>query len=171
MAITKIQSESLNLADTYAFTGDVTGAGSVNTPAFLATKANTGFTGSVWSKIAFATEVLDSDGCYDNSTNYRFTPTTAGYYYFFGRVAWNHDNVADRQIAAFYKNGVEIVRKDERYSSNVLQTDNTSTAVDYIVQMNGSSDYIELYGYATSHGSTQNIAGSGCFGGYLIQAT
>ena len=27
MAITKIQSESMNLADTYAFTGTVTGAG------------------------------------------------------------------------------------------------------------------------------------------------
>ena len=30
MAITKIQSESLNLADTYAFTGTVTGAGFTN---------------------------------------------------------------------------------------------------------------------------------------------
>ena len=36
MAITKIQSESMNLADTYAFTGTVTGAGGVNTPAFRA---------------------------------------------------------------------------------------------------------------------------------------
>ena len=37
MAITKIQSESLNLADTYAFTGTVTGAGESNKPYFLAT--------------------------------------------------------------------------------------------------------------------------------------
>ena len=36
MAITKIQSESLNLSDTYDFTGTVTGAGGVNTPAFVA---------------------------------------------------------------------------------------------------------------------------------------
>ena len=36
MAITKIQSESLNLADTYDFTGTVTGAGGSNTPAFYA---------------------------------------------------------------------------------------------------------------------------------------
>ena len=36
MAITKIQSESLNLADTYDFTGTVTGAGESNTPAFSA---------------------------------------------------------------------------------------------------------------------------------------
>ena len=34
MAITKIQSESLNLADTYAFTGTVTGAGESNAPSF-----------------------------------------------------------------------------------------------------------------------------------------
>ena len=36
MAITKIQSESLNLADTYDFTGTVTGAGGVNKPSFEA---------------------------------------------------------------------------------------------------------------------------------------
>jgi hypothetical protein len=40
MAIDKIQSESINLADTFAFTGTVTGAGGVNTPAFEA-KLNT----------------------------------------------------------------------------------------------------------------------------------
>ena len=41
MAITKIQSESMNLADTYAFTGTVTGAGGSNTPAFFAQSTNT----------------------------------------------------------------------------------------------------------------------------------
>ena len=36
MALSKIQSESINLADNFAFTGTVTGAGGVNTPAFEA---------------------------------------------------------------------------------------------------------------------------------------
>ena len=36
MAITKLQAEALNLADTYAFTGTVTGAGENNNPAFRA---------------------------------------------------------------------------------------------------------------------------------------
>ena len=36
MAISKIQSESLNLADTFAFTGTVTGAGESNAPYFQA---------------------------------------------------------------------------------------------------------------------------------------
>ena len=37
MAIDKIQSESINLADNFAFTGTVTGAGESNTPSFYAT--------------------------------------------------------------------------------------------------------------------------------------
>lgn len=149
-------------------TNFVSGVGGENTPAFLATKANTGFTGSVWSKIEFATEVLDTDNCYDNSTNYRFTPNEAGYYYVFGRVGFDNDSVADRQIAAIYKNGSNIAQKDESFSSNVLKNNNTSVAVDYIVQLNGSSDYIELYGYVTSNGSTQNVLGAGAFGAYKI---
>ena len=171
MAITKIQSESLNLADTYAFTGTVTGAGSVNTPAFLATKANTGFTSGVYSKIAFAEEVLDTDNCYDATTNYRFTPTTAGWYYIFGRVAFDNDTAADRQIANIYKNGSQVARGENRFSGNYFANNDTSMQVDYIIQFNGSSDYVELYGYVTSNGATKNQAGKGCFGGYLIKAT
>ena len=41
MAIDKIQSESINLADNFAFTGTVTGAGGVNTPAFHAYLSST----------------------------------------------------------------------------------------------------------------------------------
>ena len=34
----------------------------------------------VKQNIYYNTETFDTDGCYDNSTNYRFTPTTAGKY-------------------------------------------------------------------------------------------
>jgi hypothetical protein len=30
--------------------------------------------------------VFDTDSCYDNSGNYRFTPTTAGKYFFMFKV-------------------------------------------------------------------------------------
>ena len=33
------------------------------------------------TKIQCNSEVFDSDSCYDNSSNYRFTPTTAGKYF------------------------------------------------------------------------------------------
>ena len=30
------------------------------------------------TKVQFNSEIVDTDGCYDPTTNYRFTPTTAG---------------------------------------------------------------------------------------------
>ena len=81
----KIQSESLNLADTYAFTGTVTGAGGVNKPAFHNFNSHNQFLMLLKLK-KFNTEIYDTDNCYDNSTNYRFTPTTAGKYFVYATV-------------------------------------------------------------------------------------
>ena len=39
------------------------------------------FGDSATTKAQIDTEILDTDKCYDNSTNYRFTPTVAGKYY------------------------------------------------------------------------------------------
>src|SRR5210317_2137149 len=35
---------------------------------------------NVSTKVAFDSETFDTNSCYDNATNYRFTPTLAGYY-------------------------------------------------------------------------------------------
>ena len=70
MAITKIQSESLNLADTYDFTGTVTGAGGVNTPAFFVYK-NTSQTlnDETDTKVTWTTERFDT-----NNANWKYDP-------------------------------------------------------------------------------------------------
>ncbi len=93
MAITKIQSESLNLADTYAFTGTVTGAGGVNTPAFEAVlTASTTINHDTNTKVNLNTEIFDTDNMYDNSSNYRFTPTIAGKYYIYVSITGKSTN-------------------------------------------------------------------------------
>jgi len=143
-------------------------AGGTNTPAFLATQANTGFSAGAYSKIAYATEVLDTDNAYDNSTNYRFTPQTAGYYYIFARVAFDNDSASSRQVARILKNGSEVARGDIQLSGSYFANNNTSMQVDYIIQFNGSSDYVEVQGYTEQNGATKNTAGYGCFGGYKI---
>ena len=80
MAITKIQSESLNLADTYDFTGTVTGAGGVNTPAFRAyLGSNQNISNATNTKIQIEVEDFDTDSAYDTTT-YKFQPQTAGKY-------------------------------------------------------------------------------------------
>ena len=81
MAIDKIQSESINLADNFAFTGTVSGAGGDNKPAFYAyASSGTACSSGADTKIIFQTEIYDTDGKYDTS-NGRFTPTVAGKYF------------------------------------------------------------------------------------------
>ena len=60
-------------------------AGGDNTPAFQAyISGNVSITNDTGTKITFDTEDFDTDGAYDNSTNYRFTvPTDKGGKYFF----------------------------------------------------------------------------------------
>tara|TARA_R100001129_G_C5284223_1_gene237782 strand:+ start:522 stop:1061 length:540 start_codon:yes stop_codon:yes gene_type:complete len=63
MAITKIQSESMNLADTYAFTGTVTGAGGVTEIDMWRLNANVSGSGSSsFAKVTSSWERADSDG-------------------------------------------------------------------------------------------------------------
>mgnify|MGYP001173031320 CR=1 FL=1 len=88
MAIDKIQSESINLADTFAFTGTVTGAGGNNQPYFAATMSgNQSLSQNSWTKVTFNTETFDQGGNYDHSSNYRFTPGVAGKYYIYSDVS------------------------------------------------------------------------------------
>ncbi len=78
MAITKIQSESMNLADTYAFTGTVTGAGEANTPAWFANKTDTTSVANTTNvKATFNVEIVDTDSAFASST---FTAPVTGDY-------------------------------------------------------------------------------------------
>ena len=66
-----------------------TGVGGVNTPAFEAYQSaiQTGVGDAVWTKLSMNTEAFDTDSMYDNSSNYRFTPTTAGKYFVFANIS------------------------------------------------------------------------------------
>jgi len=146
MAITKIQSESLNLADDFAFTGTITGAGGVSKPYFLATiNSEQTVSDNVNTKVQFSNEIIDSDGCYDPSTNYRFTPTTAGKYYVscaVGGTAFGADSLNDMEVS-LYKNGSLYMRTRHNASNNYQYW--LSPTVNAIVDMNGSTDYLEVY--------------------------
>ena len=53
-----------------------------NYPAFEAyLSSNQTLSDATTTKVQYDTEVFDTDGCYDNSTNYRFTPTEPGKYF------------------------------------------------------------------------------------------
>src|SRR6056300_889777 len=66
---------------------------------------------STSTKINVNDEVFDTDNCYDNTTNYRFTPTVAGKYFVYGKIAVDEAAGNTRLgISLIYKNGSQVGR-------------------------------------------------------------
>ena len=174
MAITKIQSESLNLADTYAFTGTVTGAGVSNTPMFygrqgsaqtLTRSANTKITG-------FTSEEIDSDTAFDGTT---FTvPSGKGGKYFLG-VVFNADfesagNDGEQVTIRIYKNGSEVIGTRDINSGGGRDMQLHGAYTSCILDLS-ASDTIEAYGIiadASNDGTLSTRAGASSFFGYKL---
>ena len=156
---------------TIANAGTATGFGETNTPYFLANMSGdqTASDGA-FAKIAFNNEVLDSAGAYDPTTNYRWTPQTAGKYFIYtSQTLYKSGTDLNDTRAYIYKNGsIEIQGSISQVSDQI------SYAINYvggIIQMNGSSDYVEAYGYVSTNSgaSAAFSSGSGSFwGGYFI---
>ena len=167
MAITKIQSESLNLADTYDFTGTVTGAGESNAPYFLARiNISQSVSSGTPTKLEYNNEILDSDNAYDNTTNYRWTPQVAGKYFIFHQ--WSVNTSTDcYSLSAIMKNGSNVFRFNGR------NFDTDSLLCQGILDLNGSSDYVEAKGYHEAGVSLTNPTNTNTcyFGGFLLKKT
>ena len=130
---------SQNVAFAKGFTVGATAA-----PAFRAYQATLqSISDNTFTKITLNTEVFDTNSNYDTS-NYRFTPTVAGYYFISGTLYFNA--APQFLTVAIYKNGSQDARGPQ--SGNGLYIYNsTATALIYL---NGSTDYVELYGYQNS---------------------
>ena len=119
-----------------------------NMPAFsVYMSANQSVTTGTWTKAQLNTENFDTNSYFDNATNYRFTPLVAGYYQINGSTNTESSTTRTRLLAAIYKNGTEYKRADMNYT-NV----NSSFVAD-VVYFNGSTDYVELYGFVNGTGT------------------
>jgi len=116
-------------------------------PAFSAymTNGSAGIsTGSTTStKIILDTEEFDTNNCFDSTTNYRFTPTVAGYYQINGAVTLAVPATTGGAAAQLYKNGTNFCIGAASGTANLFPT----AFVGSLIYFNGSSDYIELYIY------------------------
>lgn len=108
-------------------------------------------TATTATKIQFTTKDIDINSCFDNATNYRFTPTSAGYYYITINVTGAPQAVGDEIAAFIYKNGVVVTRGRAQLTSLTQAVACTANCSD-IVYCNGSTDYIE--GYTLIRGTT-----------------
>ena len=147
--------------------GTANGFGEANKPAFHAYKSggSQSVPNNTVTKISFETELFDSDGCYDKDTNYRFTPTTAGYYYIYYQL--KNANQTDYIYSRIRKNGSTDLALEIHYTG--ADVDDMSKGFT-IVHLNGSSDYVEVYLQQTK-GSSANVPSgeqNTYFGGYLV---
>ena len=131
-----------------------------NGPAFSAYIGTTQtITTGVFTKLSLNTEVFDTANAFDSTTNYRFTPQVAGYYQVNGMVYGNASVSMIALYAAIYKNGSLYqyggIQNITVGSSGQSQTINT------LVYLNGTTDYIELYGLISGSGTcSYNVSGS-----------
>jgi len=149
-------------------------AGGVNTPAFEArnTGTQTGVGDDVWTKMTLNSETYDTDNAFDSTTNYRFTPQTAGKYFLYTKTSMQVSTYNDLRNGniKFYKNGSEVAFTTSRftlYGSTTGGTGATPFAA-ATIDMNGSSDYVEVYFKINGLNGTNQSAEYNLFGGYKI---
>lgn len=120
------------------------------TPAFSAylPTAAQSVTSGVETKVSLSAEEFDTTNAFDSTTNYRFQPTVAGYY----QMSWLIDAISTGTTitvaySILYKNGV-VFKLGEYYGGPaVSRLILPGTA---LVFLNGSSDYLELFGNIVS---------------------
>ena len=144
------------------------GAGESNDPSFHAYNPQNGnIATSTNVVISNNTELFDSSSAYDTS-NYRFTPQVAGYYFLYANIRYQSSTTNfDRINLVLNKNGSAIL------ASRNNNKDYSTAGVSGIVQANGSSDYFDMQSYQNSGGTIAitTAAEYTYFGGFLIKKT
>lgn len=135
-----------------------------NGPAFSAyAGATTSIGVNTSTKINFNTEEFDTNSNYDVSTS-RFQPTVAGYYTVDGGMEYSdataaYINVVVAKNGTTYKGGV-----------NTAIAGNYRVYVNCLVYLNGSTDYVEIYGFANKAGTSMAYSAYTYFQGCLVRA-
>jgi hypothetical protein len=135
-------------------------------PAFSATCGALTLAASTFTKMPFNGETFDTNNNYDPTTNYRFTPTVAGYYWI--KVQYFLGVSTGRTVASIYKNGGDVCQ-------TLVLSSNTNGGISVVSQglisFNGTTDYVEAYGYQESGGTgaINTNGGLTTFSGYMVR--
>ena len=155
MAQTLINNLSYSTLDATKLSGNLpaisgaslTGVGGNNLPYFYVSipvgqSLSTGAT----TQINFTEELLDSGGVYNTSSK-QFLPTTAGYYHIFAQATMDTETDFNQFRIAIRKNGSVIALGGHDNDSR------NSVSTSFLVQLNGSSDYIDATAMQNSGGN------------------
>ena len=144
-----------------------------NTPAFEAVRtSDQSITDATQTKVEFTVKNFDTDNYYDNTTNYRFTPLIAGKYYVYASIQSEAGGDSDlrRTQISIYKNGSKL--RESQWLQNTYRARQQTPYVAGTIDMNGTTDYLEIYAYIDDNSGNPVINGSSVqqnyFGAYKI---
>ena len=129
-----------------------------NTPAFTATlTSDTSLSDDTATLIPCDSELFDTDNAYDNTaSNYKFTPQVAGKYFVF---VYAQANASSGEAGDFnvyiYKNGSQIHVSENNFTDGAATR--LSATASSIVDMNGSTDYIQGYVLSNIFGGSTTL--------------
>lgn len=146
----------------WACAADGGGGSSIIGPAFSAHNNNVNLTVATNTPVpvVLSTKRYDTTNAYSTSTG-RFTPTVAGKYLVVAR-AWCPDNSSWCQ-ARIYKNGAHYSESGVGAGTGYVQPTNAA-----IVDMNGTTDYVEMYVYNGGGTTISGVPGNTSFEASLI---
>ena len=160
-----------SLAGNEAITISESGVPLLNVPAFRAYLSTTqSISNSTETKVNINTKTgagfFDTNDWFD-TTNKRYVPQIAGYYQVNGVVRCGGSSQTV-QYAAFYKNGTRYLTGGVQKATSLVHV-----VVSDVIYLNGTTDYVELYGYITATSPTFNFVDSTAtciFSGFLVRA-
>jgi len=112
------------------------------------------------TKMVFNAKEFDTASCFDATTNYRFTPTVAGYYLLTHEIYCSTNlTTSTASYTSLYKNGSEYKRG---FSQGFYATSASSFGGTALAYANGTTDYFEIYfvqnsGLSATTGASTNI--------------
>jgi hypothetical protein len=140
-----------------------------NQPAFSVYRSSSqSISVNTYTKVLFDAKEFDTNNNYDNTTNYRFLPTVAGYYQLNAGVFGSGTSL-NSAVIKFYKNG-------SSYKQGMVVPANGSAndglVIGSLVYFNGTTDYIEVWVYLGASSGTAFASGSDqtWFNGCLMKA-
>jgi len=161
----KLQSAGADIA-TVSSTGITMASGKnliTTAPAFSAYQSSSQtLSTSTNTKIQYQTERFDTNSNYDNVTNYRFTPTVEGYYQVNASLGVGAS--ATGVYTQIFKNGSLYEGSYDAGHSTITST------ISSLVYLNGTTDYIEIYGNFGSGQVTAASSSQTWFNAVLVRA-
>ena len=158
----------LNVDQIYTRTG--TGSPAIREmPAFFVYRGGTNqtHTTSTAAKVQLNTVEFDTNSCFDVTTNYRYTPQIAGYYVVYGQIYITGTGITQAQ-PLIYKNGVQVVAGP--FLTATSSSGIASPITQIIVYMNGSTDYVELWGFSNGTSPVFSSAAKATYlSGFLVR--